>query len=214
VSATKPISTPGYLLGVLAGTIVCLLILAIGSGDKTAITFFPIQMVWYLLPGAWLSNLLVGLPLFILLRKLAPAWGLRRFAFVMLIVTPVVILMPCLAGLVLTDYSSLSKLAILEAIAFVMFFGGIVCWGGDSVWLWACAEGKPMVDIGSFLQERPTLKRFTRGILVSVEWFVALCLTITLIVMYHGLYSALWAPRIVYELGYCALATSGPCPLP
>jgi hypothetical protein len=215
MSATKPISMPGYLLGVLAGTVVCVAFIVIDFSKEEGVTLFsPLGMFWSELPAMWLANLLVGLPVFIVLRTLSPARGLGRLAFVVLIAAPIVILAPCLVGAALLMHSYFPKPVIFEAIPLITVFGGMVCWAIDQVSLLVDIEGKSAAGLGSLLQSRPMLRRLVCGTFLAVEWVVALCLSITLLAMYPALHSALSAPRIVFALAYCALSTTGPCPLP
>ncbi len=206
MSATKPISTPGYLLGVLAGTVVCAAFVVVAASHDTADPLFtPLGMLLSMQPAMWLASALVGLPMFILLRKQPPVGSLGRFAFVMLVVAPIVILVPCLGGVVLIMHAFFSKLATAAAIPLITIFGGMVCWGVDRASLFACVDGQSLADEGSLQPNRQKLRSLVRAALRAVEWVVALCLSITLLVMYSSLYSALSAPRIVFALAYCWL---------
>jgi len=147
--AVKPVSTPGYVLGVAAGTFMFFAFVAgeaLARGDPDAGVFLVASV--FMLPLVCGSNCLVGLSPFILLRNIAPAEGLTRFAFIMFILAPIVSSF-CIVGMVwidgLSDYSPYFHspkppflIRLSEAVTarwlstlLIMLLGGVVCWAVD-----------------------------------------------------------------------------------
>ena len=87
----KPIGGGSYAAGTLAVTFVAgaaLVVSALGSGNPDAV--FAIPAFWMLLLPAWGFYMAVGWMPFDRIRRLTPAGSLRRLAFILLVLAPVV----------------------------------------------------------------------------------------------------------------------------
>jgi hypothetical protein len=137
--SAQPVSTSGYVLMTLAGTLVFDVLAVIPWAASAGVYAFVRAVLFW--PILWLAVGLMGLPPFVLLRKIAPSKGIGRFAFIVLILTPIVWSF-CLVAFLWIDgfvhnspYPLMVRLRGIAPLRPVLLsfacFCGLVWWGVD-----------------------------------------------------------------------------------
>jgi hypothetical protein len=205
--ATMPITTGSYLLGVIAGAVGYSAVVffdMVGRGDpKIGLLLIALPAI---IPVVSLIGIASGLLPFVLLRNVAPAQGIGRFAFVVAILAPIVAFVS-LAGLLWIDgftnyspYSYSTKPPLADRIGKTLTehwstvlvlasIGGVACWGFDRRSL--------------LFSEDPHVRRRARFLLAGS--LAAFIVPVTLILTGNQFVVAYRAQTIAGDRPYCIL---------